>query len=198
MIRNILRGFFILLLLPLPLFAAAETWTLDPQHTYVLWKIEHLQFSTQAGKFYASGTLTIDPEKPQNSKVNATIQVEQIVTGIPELNKHLLGQLFFNATKFPTATFVSHKVTLINKKSAKIDGTLTLHGVSKPVTLKVTLNKIGKNPINDKMTMGFTAATQIKRSDFGMNTLLPDLGDDVKIEINAEASQTPPTASEKK
>ncbi len=179
------------LLLPtaLPLNAAAETWTLDPQHTYVLWKIGHLGFSTQAGKFYANGTLTIDQQKPQNNKVEATVKIADIVTGIPELDKHLQGQLFFDDAKFPTATFVSNKVDVINKTSAKVLGVLTIHGISKPVTLNVTFNKQGKNPISDKMTMGFSATTNIKRSDFGMKTLLPDLGDEVKIEIGAEASQ---------
>lgn len=190
MIGNLVR-FFMAFLLILPasfsLHAAAETLTLDPQHTYILWQIKHLGFSTQAGKWYAYGTVTLDQEKPENSKVNATIKVADVVTGIPELDKHLKGRLFFDVARFPTATFVSDKVDVINKTSAKVHGMLTLHGVSKPITLDVTLNKVGKNPINDKMTVGFTATTELKRSDFGLRTLLPDVGDEVKIEIGAEA-----------
>lgn len=178
----------LLLLLSLSLQAAVDTWTLDPQHTYVLWKIKHLGFSKQAGKFYANGTITLDKEKPQNSKVEATIKIADVATGIPELDKHLQGQLFFESVKFPTATFISNKVDMITKNSAKVMGVLTIHGVSKPVILSVTFNKQGKNPINDKMTMGFSATTNIRRSDFGMKTLLPDLGDEVEIEIGAEAN----------
>ena len=171
------------------LHATTEMWTLDPQHTSVLWKIEHLGFSTQVGKFYASGTLAVDEQNPKNSKVDAKVKISDIVTGLPELNKHLLGHQFFDNDIFPIATFVSNKVDVINKNSGKIYGTLTLHGVSKPVTLDVTMNKTGKNPINNKMTMGFTATTVIKRSDFGMSTLLPALGDEIKLEINAEANK---------
>lgn len=190
MIKKSMRYFLTtmsLLATSFSLYAAAESWTLDPEHTSVLWKIEHLGFSTQVGKFYASGTLTVDEKNPKNSKVDAKVKVSDIVTGLPELNKHLLGHQFFDSDKFPIATFVSNKVDVINKNSGKIYGTLSIHGVSKPVTLDVTMNKTGQNPINNKMTMGFTATTVIKRSDFGMNTLLPALGDEIKLEISAEA-----------
>ena len=166
---------------------AAETLTLDPQHTYVLWHIKHFGFSTQAGKWYASGTLILDKDKPQNSKVNATIQVADMITGIPELDKHLKGKLFFDVEQFPTATFVSNKVVVTGKKTAKVHGILTVHGISKPVILDVILNKAGMNPINDKMTVGFTASTKIKRSNFAINTLIPGLADEVTIDIEAEA-----------
>lgn len=168
---------------------ASETYTLDSQHTYLLWHIKHLGFSTQAGKWYASGTLVLDKDKPQNDKINATIQIANIVTGLPELDKHLLGKLFFDAAQFPTATFVSNKVDATGKNTAKVYGTLTLHGVSKPVMLDVTFNQAGINPITNKMTAGFSATTQIKRSDFNITTLLPAVGDDVKINIEAEAYQ---------
>lgn len=181
--------FFIFLLgLAFPVYAS-ETYTLDNQHTYVLWHIKHLGFTTQAGKWYASGTLVLDKDQPKNSKVNATIQVANIITGIPELDKHLTGKLFFDTAQFPTATFTSDKVEMTGKTTAKVYGTLTLHGVSKPVMLNVTFNQAGNNPITDKMTVGFSATTEIKRSDFGIKTLLPSVGDDVKIEIEAEASK---------
>jgi polyisoprenoid-binding protein YceI len=177
----------LLLLASFSLNAEVVKLTLDPNHTYVLWQIGHLGFSTQAGKWYANGTVTIDQEKPENSKVDATIKVADIVTGLPELDKHLKGPLFFDVAKFPTATFVSDKVEVLSKTTAKVSGNLTIHGISKPITLDVTLNKVGKNPINDKETAGFTATTTIKRSDFGLKALLPELGDEVKIVIGAEA-----------
>ncbi|ERH41468.1 polyprenyl-pyrophosphate binding protein [Legionella pneumophila str. Leg01/11] len=167
----------------------ADKFMLDDQHTYVLWHINHIGFSTQAGKWYAKGFVILDKEQPQNSKVEATIDVSSIVTGLPELDKHLKSPLFFDTEKYPTATFVSNKVDVLSKTSAKVQGTLTLHGISKPVTLMVTLNKTGKNPISDKISVGFSAKTDIKRSDFGMNTLLPDVGDNVSLEIEAEGYQ---------
>lgn len=171
----------------IPSAFAAETFTLDPNHTYVLWRIKHLGFSTQAGKWYASGTLVLDKDKPENSKVNAVINVADMGTGLPELDKHLKGKLFFDTEQFPKATFVSDKVDVTSKTTANVHGMLTIHGISKPVTLAVVFNQSGVNPISDNETVGFGATTEIKRSDFGMKTLVPALGDEVKIEIGAEA-----------
>lgn len=167
--------------------AFAETFTLDPQHTYVLWKIKHFGFSTQVGKWYATGTLEIDKDKPQNAKLNATINVNNMITGIPELDEHLQGKSFFDTAQFPTATFVSNKVEVTGKNTAKVFGTLTLHGVSKPVVLNVKLNEAGVSLITNKMTLGFSGTTTLKRSDFGINTLLPGLSDEVQIDIGSEA-----------
>lgn len=167
---------------------AADTYTIDTNHSYVLWHINHFDFSHPSGKWMvAEGKLILDKDKPQNSNVNVVIHVGDIITGIPELDKHLKEPLFFDVGKFPQATFVSDKVTLIGKNSADVHGVLTVHGVSKPITLNVKLNKIGVSPITNKETVGFTATTDLKRSDFGMTTLLPGLGDDVQINIEAEA-----------
>ncbi len=166
--------------------SATETYTLDPMHSYVLWHINHFGFSNPSGKWLANGTLTLDEAKPQNSKVNVTIQVGDVITGIPKLDEHLKSKEFFDVDQFPTATFVSSKVMTTGKNSAKVFGTLTVHGVSKPVVLNVKLNNVGVSPISNKKTVGFTANTQIKRSDFGMKTYLPGLGDDVKLDIEAE------------
>lgn len=186
-ITRYLLAILVTLSASLPLYAAAETLTLDETHSYVLWRIKHLGFSNQSGKWYVKGQAILDKEQPQNSKVMATIDVTNFVTGIPELDKHLGGKMFFDVAQYPTATFASDKVELTSKTTAKVHGNLTLRGITKPVTLLVTLNKIGKNPVNDRMTAGFTATTELKRSDFGMNALLPDLGDEVVIEIGAEA-----------
>jgi len=179
---------FVALFIPFThLFAAVETYTLDPMHTYVLWHINHFGFSNPSGKWFAEGSLVLDKDKPQNNKVNAIIHIANIVTGIPDLDKHLMGPLFFDVTKFPTATFVSDKIDVTGKETATVYGILILHGVSNPITLNVTLNKAGGNPITNKMSVGFSANTIIKRSSFGINTLLPGLGDEVTINIEAEA-----------
>lgn len=167
---------------------AAETYKLDSGHTYVLWHISHFGFSNPSGKWYANGTLVLDEAKPQNSKVDVIINTADINTGIAKLDEHLKGKDFFNVDQFPTATFVSNKVNVTGKNTAKVQGTLTLHGVAKPVTLDVTLNKAGMSPVSNKKTVGFTASTKIKRSDFGITAYLPGLGDEVKINIEAEAS----------
>lgn len=167
--------------------AESQPLILDNQHTYVLWKVKHLGFSTQAGKWYASGQLTIDKDHPQQSKVKVIIKIDDIVTGIPELDKHLKGKLFFDTKQFPTATFVSNRVEVTGKDKAKVYGVLTLHGVAKPITLNVVLNKAGINLLNDRETVGFSATASLKRSDYGIKALIPEVGDDVDLEIEAEA-----------
>ncbi len=176
-----------LLLMTTHAFALPQTFTLDPTHTYVLWRINHLGFSTQSGKWYADGTLTLDKDRPQDSKVDVTIQLANLVTGLPELDKHLKDKLFFDVNQYPVAKFVSNKVEPTSKTTAKVHGMLTLHGVTKPVVLDVTFNQEGKNPINDKETVGFSAKTTLKRSDFNITAFLPKVGDDVTIDIEAEA-----------
>lgn len=167
--------------------AESQPLILDNQHTYVLWKVKHLGFSTQAGKWYANGQLTIDKDHPQQSKVKVIIKIDDIVTGIPELDKHLKGKLFFDTKQFPTATFVSNRVEVTGKDKAKVYGMLTLHGVTKPITLNVVLNKAGINLLNDRETVGFSATASLKRSDYGIKALIPEVGDDVDLEIEAEA-----------
>jgi polyisoprenoid-binding protein YceI len=187
--RNVARLLLLIAtFLPSKVALAEEvTYTLDPNHSYVLWHINHFGFSNPSGKWEAEGTLVLDEQKPQNSKVNATIAVGDMITGIPELDKHLKGTDFFDVDKYPTATFVSDKVTPTSKTTAKVHGILTLHGISKPVTLDVKLNKLGENPVNHKVGAGFSATTDIKRSDFDIKAYIPGLSDAVKLNIEAEA-----------
>ena len=167
---------------------AADTYTLDPTHTSVVWSLNHFGFSNPWGKFaMITGTLSLDEKNPTVSSVNATIPLDNFLTGIPKLDEHLAGDQFFDTKTYPTATFASTKVTQTGKQTAKVEGNLTLHGVTKPVTLNVTLNKIGENMMHKK-TAGFSATATLKRSDFGMTTYLPMLGDEVKLYIESEAN----------
>jgi polyisoprenoid-binding protein YceI len=175
-------------LLSLPLAAqAAESYSFDPSHTNILWHTSHFGFSSPSGRFgIKEGTITLDAEKPENSIVNVTIDTTNLVTGIPKFDEHLKSPDFLDATKFPEATFKSSKVE-VNGNAAKVSGDLTLHGVTKPVTLDVTLNKQGEHPITKKKSVGFSATTTIKRSDFGIDKYVPDVGDEVHISIESEA-----------
>ncbi len=178
------------LLFPTELLAQDTAYTIDPAHSYVLWHINHFGFSNPSGKWFVNGNLSIDEKNPQNSQIQITINLADMVTGNKELDDHLKSAEFFDITKFPTASFKSNKVVMTGKTTAKISGILTLHGVSKPVTLNAILNKQGKNPITDKDSLGFTAHTELNRSDFGINTLLPGLSNQVPIEIELEAFKT--------
>ena len=128
--------------------------------------------------------MTIDPAKLGATTVAIEVPISGLVTTVPALNDHLKSAQFFDAAKFPTVTFKSTKIT-VNGSNATIAGLLTLHGVSKSVTLDAHFVGAGSNPLSKKVTIGFAATTSIKRSDFGMTTYLPALGDNVDLHINA-------------
>lgn len=189
-ITSYIAALFILaFLIPFNVNAADETYALDEHHTYVEFHIKHMGFSVQSGKWYITkGTITLDKNKPQDSKLEVSIDVAKLATGHAELDKHLKDKLFFDVEHYPVATFISNKIVMNGKTKAKVTGNLTLHGVTKPVTLDVTLNKEGVSLITDRMTLGFSATTTIKRSDFGIKTGLPGVEDDVKLNIEVEAA----------
>ncbi len=169
--------------------ALAEQYTLDPTHTNIVWKTSHFGFSSPSGKFAkVEGSFNLDEDAPENSSVNVTIYPASIVTGIEKFDAHLASPDFFNAEKFETAQFTSTRIEMTGEDSAKIHGDLTLLGVTKPVVLDARLNKIGINPLNNLKTAGFSATTTIKRSEFGMGWGVPNVGDDVLIEIEAEGN----------
>lgn len=167
---------------------AADTYKFDPTHTTVIWKAGHLGFSTPHGLFpMIEGTLVLDEAAPENSTVNVTIDTAQITTGIPKFNDHLKNADFFNVEKFPDATFKSTKVERTGDNTAKVTGDLTILGVTKPLTLDVTLNKKGEHPFVKKQAVGFSGTGTIKRSEYGMNYGIPNMPDDVQIVVEAEA-----------
>ena len=179
--------------------ANAETYKFDANHTSVTWSANHFGFSNPSGKFTdVDGSLTLDEKNPQKSSLEAIIKISSLNTGLSKFDTHLKTADFFDAEKFPTAKFVSTSVVLVGKKGAKVKGDLTLHGVTKPVTLDVKLNKLGANPFTQKPTAGFSATTVIKRSEFGMNFGIPGVSDEVKLVIEVEANPVEATKEAKK
>lgn len=178
----------LLLAMPLAAQAAPVTYKLDPTHTAIQFQISHFGFSAPTGKWMAvDGAVILDEEDPAASSVELTIDVGAVNTGVPDLDTHLKTADFFNVEEFPEATFVSTNVELTGEKTAKVTGDLTLHGVTKPVVLDVTLNQIAENMFGLK-TAGFQATTTIIRSEFGIDLYAPALGDEVQIFIQAEAN----------
>jgi polyisoprenoid-binding protein YceI len=168
--------------------SATEPYKLDPLHTAVVWHVSHLGFSVPSGKFMnIDGALALDRQNLAASKVNVTIPIALMDTGVPKLDEHLKSKDFFDAATYPTATFVSNTVDITSKDTAIVHGTLTLHGVSKAVDLDVRINKLGEN-YNKVPTAGFSATTTIKRSDFGITFFLPMLPDEIRLEIETEAN----------
>ena len=167
-----------------PATVKAGTYKVEPYHTQVAFSLSHFGLTEYSGFFSgASGTLTLDPGKPAADKLDVTIPVDSVLTTVPKLTGELKGDKWFDAAKYPTAEFVSTKVTLAGKASAIINGTLTLHGVTKPVSLKAHLVGAGLNPIDKAYTVGFSASGTIKRSQFGISAYVPYIGDDVRLTI---------------
>jgi polyisoprenoid-binding protein YceI len=180
------------LLLPLAGVAKADTYKLDPNHTSITWHVSHFGFSEPSGKFMnVDGTLVLDETNPSTSSVRVTIPIAGLDTGLPKFDEHLKSKDFLDADDYPTATFASNTVDITGKDTAIVHGSLTLHGVMKPVDLKVKLNKIGENMFKKK-TAGFSVTASFKRSDFGIMSYLPNVGDEVAIDIESEANVPTP------
>jgi polyisoprenoid-binding protein YceI len=172
-----------------PAFAAPETYALEATHTEVVFSWTHFGFSKPTAKFMnAVGTLVLDEAAPAASSVEVSFAIDGLNTGVAALDGHLKSKDFFDAATYPTATFKSTKVDVTGKDTANVTGNLTIHGVTKPVTLAVKLNKIGANMKGVK-TAGFNATGQIKRSDFGMGAYVPAVSDEITLVITAEANK---------
>jgi polyisoprenoid-binding protein YceI len=166
---------------------AADTYNVDPTHTWPSFEINHLGFSTQRGRFEkTAGTIVLDMAKKSGS-VDISIDAASINMGFEKWNAHVKSEDFFNVEKHPKITFKSSKLNFNNGKLASVDGDFTLMGVTKPVTLTVTNFKCGHNPIVKKDACGADASATIKRSDFGMKTFVPAVSDEVKLVLNVEA-----------
>lgn len=171
-------------------FAAEEKYTIEPNHTSVVWSANHFGFSNSSGKFNdIEGFIIFDEKNPQKSSTEITIKTSGIVTGIAKFDDHLKSQDFFDVKNYQTAKFVSKKIVVSGKNKAKISGDLTILNITKPVTLDVTFNKSGANPINQKQSVGFSATTSIMRSEFGIKYALPSVSDKVNLVIEVEANR---------
>ncbi len=170
---------------PNPKAVASGTYDVETSHTLVGWSVNHFGFNAYYGLFGgATGTMTLDAAKPANSKVSIEIPMSGLTTTNTKLNEHISGAEFFDIAKFPTAKFES---TMVMPKgtTAQIMGNLTLHGVTKPVTLNVHFVGAGANPFTKKDSVGFEGTTTIKRSAFGMGAFVPLVSDAVELKISA-------------
>lgn len=168
---------------------AADQYTVDPRHTFPSFEVSHLGFSIQRGRFNETGgKVTLDPKNGSGS-IDIAINTDSISTGLAELEKHLRGPDFLDAARYPKIVFQSDKLIYKDGRLAAVDGRLTLHGVTKPVYLTVDHFHCGVNLINMKNTCGANATTVIKRSDFGVDKYVPAVSDEVKIEIQIEATK---------
>ena len=178
--------------------AGPEHYTFDKAHTQILFFVNHLGFSNSQGEFHDyDGHFVFDREHPEKSSVDVTIKTASIDMDSEKWNEHMTSPDFFNSEAFPDMTFKSTSIKVTGEKTADITGDLTLLGVTKPVVLKTTYNKSDKHPFSGKFVSGFSAKTNIKRSDFGMAYGLPGVGDEVDIRIEVEGYRTEAEEKEK-
>lgn len=169
---------------------AADKYTIDPNHTQVRIGWSHFGFSDIEATFTnITGDVMIDTADWSKSSVNATIPISGLVTGIPKLDEHLRSADFFDMAKFADATFRSTKVEKVGENQLKVTGDLTVHGVTKPVTLDVKVNKLGQHPMTKKDAAGFSASGTLKRTEFGVGQYAPNVSDDIRLEITTETSK---------
>jgi polyisoprenoid-binding protein YceI len=177
---------------PDPAAVQAGTFRVDPAHSKITWAISHFGFSTYMGQFsHVEGGLKLDPKNLGATALDVTVDTPSIGTLNPALDTHLKSKDFLDVAQFPTATFHATKVTRTGDRTAEIAGDLTLHGVTHPVSLLATFNQGGRNPVDPTYRLGFAGAAKLKRSDFGIKSYLPVLGDDVTLTIEAEFRLAP-------
>lgn len=168
--------------------AEPEAYTLDSSHSQILFSYNHLGYSTTWGMFSGfEGDIQFDQEDPANSSVNVSFPVRSMFTGWEARFEHFMSEDFFGAGEDEMVTFESTGIEVTGDTTADITGDLTLNGITKPVTLDVTLNQASEHPMENKPWAGFNATTTLLRSDFEVGDFAPFVSDEVDVQISIEA-----------
>ena len=171
-------------------------YQLDADHGRVLWSLSHHGYSRLAALLPQNeGTLHLDTKNLASSKLDVTIHVDQVLTGVPaeHFDKLLKSDSILDTAKYPTAQFKSTRVEQVAPNKLKVTGDLTFHGVTKPLVLDATFNQAGEVP--GSYIVGFDATGVLKRSEYGVNFLLPSVSDEVQLTIEAEFKQPSKTVA---
>jgi polyisoprenoid-binding protein YceI len=167
----------------------AATFSGDTVHSFVLFKIKHLGTSWVYGRFDDfTVSVGMNEAGTEVSSVAFDVKTESVDTGQPKRDGHLKSPDFFGAKQFPDVKFASTAVKKVDADTTEVTGDLTLHGVTKPVTVKVAKVGSGKG-MNGESLVGFETTFSIKRSDFGMTNMVGPVGDDVQITVAVEAAK---------
>lgn len=163
-------------------------YVLDKSHAALMFKINHLGFSTFLGRFTDfEASLDFNPESIQDSSLEVIVNMSSLDVNLPEFEEELLGPNWFDAGNFPQAIFRTTSFIGQTENNFQFQGDLTLHGVTAPVVLNVTFNGGGRNFLTRSYTLGFQASAEFKRSDFGVDRFTNfGIGDDIELEIHVE------------
>ena len=165
---------------------AADTYNIDTGHSTAIFRIKHFGASWQYGRFNdITGTMVFDDADATKSSFDITVKTDSVDTNLDKRDEHLKGPDFFDAAKYPTMTFKSTKVAKGTGNTYKVTGNLTLHGVTKEVTVDVERPGTGQDPWGGTRT-GAEAVLTIKRSDYGISFMPDGLGDEVRLIISLE------------
>jgi len=168
--------------------AAPVTYKIDPNHTDVIASWSHFGFSNPIAHFgQVDGVIVHDADNVGQSSVKVTIPLAGLNSHVADFDEHLRSADFFDAEKYPTITFNSTRVEAAGDNKLRVLGDLTVHGVTRPAVLDVTINKLADHPMAKRPAAGFSATTTLKRSDFGLGKYAPNVSDEVKISITTEA-----------
>lgn len=172
--------------------AAEQTFNFDTAHSTVVFRVSHNGLASVFGRFgTVSGSVSMDPENIAGAAISASLDSATLATNNERRDKHLKSPDFFNAGEFPTVEFKSTGLDIADGKSGTMTGELTLLGVTKPITLNVTVNHSGPHPDPREggvAAVGVSANGKVTRSDFGMTGFLPGVGDEVELWIEVEAA----------
>lgn len=170
-----------------PAMAAPETFVVEGTHTFPRFSYSHFGYSTQLSRFNKTSGKVIYDKAAKTGSVDIVIDTKSVDTGYATFDEHIQGEDFLDTAKYPTATFKSTKVNFEGDKPTSIEGLLTLKGVTKPVTLTVSLFHAMPHPMLKKDAIGANAWTVVKRSEFNAGKYAPHVGDEVRIDIAIEA-----------
>lgn len=163
------------------------TYQLEPHHGRIAWSINHMGFSTYVGMVTEpKATLVIDPKNVAATKLRVTVDMSSIGTLYAPMDANLKGPLYFDVARYPTAEFISQHVTRTGKRTADVDGMLTMHGVTRPVVLHIMFNQGAPNPKKKSYDLGFQGKALIKRTDFGINEGLDLVGNEISLDLEGE------------
>ena len=165
---------------------AAETYSVDTAHTYVMFRVKHLGVGYSYGRINGpTGKLVFDEASPSNSSIEMQVKTDDLDTNVDKRDNHLKSADFFNAAEHPSISFKSTSVKKVSDNTYEVGGDLTLLGETRPITINVSDTGAGKDPWG-KYRRGFETTFTIKRSEYGMKFMLNGVSDEVNITVSLE------------
>lgn len=175
----------------LPMVAAAQVagYQLDPVHTRVMFAVSHAGFSHAIGTVSGSnGVLAFDPDDWSSARLSVEVPLQRLDMGDANWTRAVLASRLLDVAGYPVTRFVSDRVEVVDATHAQVCGTLTLHGIDRPLCMQVAFNQLKRHPLPPfRRTAGFSATAMLKRSDFGIGAWKSVIGEEVELRIEAEA-----------